>query len=478
MELAGYLSVARRWWWTLVVATWVAGLSGYLVASQVPPTYEARTQLLVGPINTDINTLKASGQLVQTYAELVTSQPRLEAVLAELGLPLTAGELRLATRATANDVTRVLTIRVQYSDPKIAADLANTLAGRLMELTSQGTTRPEGELQVIDPAEVPAAPVAPQVRMITFLAALAGLLGGFVLVILVEYLSGTVRTREDLTQLTDVPFLGAVTAPSTTRPGAGLVVEALPASRLAGSIRLVATKIQFGDTPQPFQSLLITGSQPGDGSGAFAANVAAVLAASGRPVVLVDADPDEAEASAVLGLEGRPGLTELLASGHAEAQRFIDRRSPGFAIVPRGGETSGDLLDPDRARQVLAAVAGGHLVIVSGPSLLGTAGALLWARAADGTLLVARREATKREAVSQAVESLRLVGARLVGTVLIEGRARGPRRGRDAARIVSATTPGQHATSAPLDPLAGDNPTVGPESRMMARPGRHDARNA
>ncbi len=62
MELSGYLAIARRWWWTLLIATWVAGLSGYVVASGLPRTYEAEVRLLVGPFNTDLNTQRAAGQ--------------------------------------------------------------------------------------------------------------------------------------------------------------------------------------------------------------------------------------------------------------------------------------------------------------------------------------------------------------------------------------------------------------------------------
>ena len=66
MELSGYFAVARRWWWTLLVAAWVAGLAGFYVASRIDKTYESQVRLLVGPINTDDATLRASGQLVQT----------------------------------------------------------------------------------------------------------------------------------------------------------------------------------------------------------------------------------------------------------------------------------------------------------------------------------------------------------------------------------------------------------------------------
>ena len=68
MELSGYFAVVRRWWWTLLVAAWVAGLAGFYVASRIPPTYESSVQLLVGPLNTDDETLRASGQLIQTDA--------------------------------------------------------------------------------------------------------------------------------------------------------------------------------------------------------------------------------------------------------------------------------------------------------------------------------------------------------------------------------------------------------------------------
>ena len=87
MELSGYLAVAKRWWWTLLVATWVAAISGYVVASSIPPTYEAETQLLVGPYNTDVDTLRAAGNLVQTYADLVTTTPLLDSAIKVIYTP-------------------------------------------------------------------------------------------------------------------------------------------------------------------------------------------------------------------------------------------------------------------------------------------------------------------------------------------------------------------------------------------------------
>ena len=74
MELSGYLAVARRWWWTLIVSAWIAGLTGYLVASAIPPTYESQVKVLVGPLNAPTDVLRSTGLLVQTYAQYVTTR--------------------------------------------------------------------------------------------------------------------------------------------------------------------------------------------------------------------------------------------------------------------------------------------------------------------------------------------------------------------------------------------------------------------
>ena len=153
MDLSGYLAVAKRWWWTLIVAAWIAGLTGYLVATTIQPTYEAQVKVLVGPLNTDTDTLRASGLLVQTYAQYVTTREVLASTIQELGLDLQPDDLAAATRATANDVTRILTIQVEADDPQQASDLANTVATELEQLTSKGLSRPEGLVQIVEFAQ-------------------------------------------------------------------------------------------------------------------------------------------------------------------------------------------------------------------------------------------------------------------------------------------------------------------------------------
>lgn len=417
MELSGYLATARRWWWTLLVATWIAGLAGYLVATRIPPTYEARALMLVGPYEGDLNTLRASGQLALTYADLVTTTPRLDAAISQVGAELSSSDLKAATRVTANDTTRTLTIRVQNGDQATAAELANALAGQLTALVQLGTGRPEGQLLIIEFAAPPTTPVAPQVSLIALLTALAGFLGALVVVVLIEYIGATVRSRDDVTRLVPVPFLGQIEGQRSTRPGRGLVVERLPASRMASSYRIVATKVAFADTEEPVRSLLLVGAQSGDGTGETAVNLAAALATSGRRTVLVDADDVDGEATALLGLEDRPGLAEVI-RGQSDADSVILAHGPDLHVVPVG-RSSLDFLDDGAVRRLMDRLLKDHdLVIVAGPPTLGSAEALVYARATDASVVVVRRDQTKRDALAHAVESLTLVGATVLGVVL------------------------------------------------------------
>ena len=438
MELTGYLAVARRWWWTLLVATWVAGVSGYVVASQIPPTYEAQTQLLVGPYNTDRETLQAAGDLVQTYSQLVTTTPLLESAIRESGAQLTAPDLKLATRVTANDTTRFLSIRVQDTNPEMAARLANALADEITSLASKGTSRPEGQIQPVDFATAPTDPVAPQKSLIVGLAALAALIGAMVLVMLVEYLSAAVRSEDELSRLSGLPHLGNLDINRSLPSGERGLLDKAPESAAAAAYRLVLAKAAFLERGRAAQSIVVVGTGSDSASSQVAANLAAITARSGRQVVLVDYDTSDGSVTRIFGLGDRTGVTDLVDASPADVSSRLVRVSSNLRVLPFGQSEDPDTIDVDRATAVIKSLNEiADLVMVNGGVLHLSAGALAWAQAADTAILVAVRDQARRDDVEYAAESLRLVGVDAAGTVLAErkrGLGRTRARGSDRER--------------------------------------------
>ena len=445
MELAGYLAVAKRWWTTLLIATWVAGLAGYVISSGVPPTYEGTTRLLVGPVVGDVDVTRAAEAISYTYAELATSGPAIESVRSELNLP---AEPDIVARAIPHERTRILEIRAEYGDAETAADIANALAEQLIARESSGVILPEGQLSVVEAAVPLPRPIAPQVTLIAIIAAGVGLLAAVVLVVLVEYFGNTINSRRELGEVASVPNLGYASLGPRFRPtqGALTIVEAQPESRAASSVRLLATKLAYSKPDEPTSSILIVGSSPRDGSADLALGVATSLSRAGRKVIVVDASEETGELSHIAGIGGLPGLSELLEDPKAAVHDLVISRPRGPALLGRGQSTRVDLVDLDAAEAAITKLRKDYEVVIIAAAPIHLSGnALVWARAVDTVVLAAERERSRRDDVAYAMDNLVAVHASVLGSVLLD---RAPR----SRRTSSTSQRGNRQAYGPMSP--------------------------
>src|SRR5690348_9729375 len=136
MQGSGFIPLVKRSWLILLLGTVIAGVSAYVVAKHATPTYEADVSLLTGPLNADFDTLRASGTLARTYADIAKSRPLLEQTAAQEHLKVDIDKFRKRVVTNSNDVTRIVTIGVRESDRALAARLANGLARNLIRQTS------------------------------------------------------------------------------------------------------------------------------------------------------------------------------------------------------------------------------------------------------------------------------------------------------------------------------------------------------
>jgi polysaccharide biosynthesis transport protein len=413
MELSAYLGIVRRWWFILVAAVVLAGLGGYVVASQQVRIYEAETRLLVGPINTDLNTQRASGQLALTYAQLVQTQRITEAVIVQLGLSMRPDELAQSVSAGASDLTRIVTIRASSPDPELAALIANTVADELGLLAATGG-RPEGETLVIDLARAPLVPSSPRLPLITLLAAGAGLISALAMVILLELSWNVVRSRADISSLTGAPVLGTVPtrrARRANRSGSHLD------NRSADSYRLLLANLETTLPKDELRRIAVAAVDAAAPAGIVATNLALQVPARGQRVALVDATHERNGIASLLGIRTPPDRRYRIpvhivsVDGGRELVVFDEKFLPA---------------EVEGAEEVLSALAEiAEAVVIATGSPQRSASALLWARAADAVILVTHGEARRKD-VSAATDAIRMAGISIAGTVI--GEERGHRK--------------------------------------------------
>ena len=413
--MSGVFPVVRRWWWLLAIGAGVAALMGFLVASRLPVTYEAEARLLVGPLSGDRDILDAAGAQARTYAALATTKPFLGAAARSVGLGTSTNIRGKIHDVTASDVTRLISIRTRDGVPERAAAVANALAQTLVQRASAST--PEGQITLVDRASVSQSPVGPSTSLIVPLTALVGLLGALGIAVLVDSLTTVVRTEGDLAAYAPVAVLGSVDGAR----GRGLdrvVVEAEPNSAAAASYRMLATKIELSNGEGPLRSLLVLDAHGGRSSGRLAANLAAALTEDGTRVVLIDGD----ERGDVMGLfeQWRTNSSDLiqrarpLRIGRITFDRLRVRRPRLIVVRPRS-----ETLDVQQAGETIEhLLTGADVVVLTAAPVDRSSSSLVWARAAQATVLVAERDHTKREQVAPAVESLRVAEANVIGAVL------------------------------------------------------------
>jgi non-specific protein-tyrosine kinase len=137
-ELRRYIALFWHWAWLLLLMTTLAAGAAYLIAKRMTPVYQATSLVLINeaPLNrtTDYSTLTTSQLLAQTYSQMMTTRPVLEAVAQAIGLEKSYASIlqdKIQVKPVSN--TSLMTIYVTDTDPARAADIANTLVAVFTE---------------------------------------------------------------------------------------------------------------------------------------------------------------------------------------------------------------------------------------------------------------------------------------------------------------------------------------------------------
>jgi capsular exopolysaccharide synthesis family protein len=186
----------------------------------------------------------------------------------------------------------------------------------------------------------PAMPGGPSLSKSLVIAGLLGLLAGILILAIVDRFDDRPTSFTDLQDLFDEPVLGQIPLEKLGRKQARVPLLSQDDDRhpfveayrnLRSSILYMATE---GKRPR---TILVTSAVPSDGKSMTTANLAITLAHSGSRVLLVDADLRKGFLHRQFGLEGTPGLTEVLTGQTNWSKAVQPTTTPNLSLFPRGG---------------------------------------------------------------------------------------------------------------------------------------------
>jgi capsular exopolysaccharide synthesis family protein len=188
----------------------------------------------------------------------------------------------------------------------------------------------------------------------------------------------------------------------------------------AEKFRFLGVRLRQIQQARQIKKVLITSTLPEEGKSLVSGNLAITLARrKQQKVLLLEGDLRRPVQSALFGLGHLPGISEWLQSGSQAVNNIYFLEGPGFWMMPAGTppENPLELMQSGKLAALIEQVGSGFdWVLIDSPPILPLADTSVWARFADGVLLVVREGRTEKPMLQRCLATLD--PSRLLGVVV------------------------------------------------------------
>lgn len=197
-----------------ITATLVSAILSFFV---IKPQYEASTKLFIGKQETQDNNAYNNNdvmmyqKLMKTYAEIVKTSDLVTKAVDSANLDYNTKEIKgildnLTVTPSAD--TQILNLKYKGKDPKEVLEVTKAITDEFISESKK--LIPNGNLQIIQAAQLPEHPVSPNKKLNILIAFVLGLMVGVGVVLLLEYLDNTFKSRDELEKALDLPIIGTI----------------------------------------------------------------------------------------------------------------------------------------------------------------------------------------------------------------------------------------------------------------------------
>ena len=321
-------------------------------------------------------------------------------------------------------------------DVKVNTDLYM----KLLDSTQQLRVLKAGQLgnvRTVDFAVVPEKPVRPKKILVIPLAAVLGLLIGCAVALGRRMLNRGLESPAEIEHAVEVPVYAIISHSdkqlaleqsvrrNPSKPG--VLASVFPDDVAVEGLRSLRTALQFGVLKPENNIVMITGPRPGVGKSFVSVNLATVLAATGKRILLIDADMRRGNVHSYFSINGEPGLSEVL-TGREPANVIHHQVLPNLDVLMAGTtpDRPSELLLRERFAAVLKSLAATYdMVIVDSPPVLAVTDPVLIGKEAGATLMVVRHGRHSAAELRETTRHLSSAGVAVDGVLLTDVPQRG-----------------------------------------------------
>ncbi len=329
-------------------------------------------------------------------------------------------ELNLAKNDLQELEEKDAEIRKYEREVEITSKIYETFLQRMKE-TNEVKELQSSNVKIIQAALLPAIPISPNIKRITYMMYFISLLILFGLLIYFEFNRNTVVEPSNLDKL-DIPVLA--TLPSVTKLDKGYHLSQIfledVNSEFSESIRTLRTLLVAKYKKN--KSILLTSTYSGEGKTTIALNIALAFSKIGK-VLLIETDirrPSVLNEMNQSDLKTKAGFSDLIQGDTNFSDTIIELPGSNIKLMTSGARRSDltDLTTPSKLKEFLDSLKQHYdYIILDTPPIQPVSDTLFISQATDHNLIIARSRVTKFAGIKSAVKKLKNVNVSVDGLV-------------------------------------------------------------
>lgn len=214
-DLKGIFQALKQHVLIIAIAAVICGAAGFGYSNfLITPQYQASAMMIInnskGTVGDTLSSsdITAAKNLADMYSIIIKSDAVLQPVIDKIHLTITSENLARKISVNAVDSTQIIRITIRDASPELAkqviAEITNVIPDIIVDKVEASSCK------IISEAKVTSSPVYPNVKKMTLLGFAGGLALAVLFFVLREVLDDTIRSDEQLAEITGVPNLGII----------------------------------------------------------------------------------------------------------------------------------------------------------------------------------------------------------------------------------------------------------------------------